>query len=447
MAESRRGTIRFRTTAGAVVTVGVALLVGGVALVLVLRGTLTDEARSATDLRAREIAGALEAGNRFEVTTVDEDEQFVQILGDENRVVAASAGASDLTPMASVAPGESAIVKPPGTDEDFVAVSAIARTPRGTFTVLVARGIGDVADATRVVSRLLLVGLPSLLVVVGFTTWKVAGRALAPVERIRAEVDEISVADLHRRVPRPSGRDEVAQLAETMNRMLERLETSHTKQRRFISDASHELRSPVASIRQHAEVASAHPERTTVDELAGTVLAENARVQRLVEDLLLLARSDEKTLDLAMRPVDVDDLVFDEARRLRAATTLRVDTTSVSAARTTGDADALRKVLRNVGDNARRHAGTRISFSLSQANGTVLLAVDDDGEGIPEGERERVLERFVRLDDARARDNGGSGLGLAIVADLVQAHGGQLAIGQSPAGGVRVEVHLPGLDV
>jgi signal transduction histidine kinase len=228
-----------------------------------------------------------------------------------------------------------------------------------------------------------------------------------------------------------------------MNRMLGRLQRAHQRQRRFVADASHELRSPVASIRQHAEVALAHPASTTTGELAATVLAEDLRIERLVEDLLLLARADEHALPARRRQVDLDDLVFDEARRLRAATGLRVDVGAVSAGRVDGDADGLRRVLRNLGDNAARHASGRIGFALAERDGAAVLVVDDDGPGIPEADRERVLERFVRLDDARARDAGGSGLGLAIVAELVAAHGGAVGVAGSPFGGARVEVSLP----
>jgi signal transduction histidine kinase len=163
----------------------------------------------------------------------------------------------------------------------------------------------------------------------------------------------------------------------------------------------------------------------------------------MVEDLLLLARADERTLRLRRRPVDLDDLVLDEARHLRDTTTLRVDTTAVSAGRVDGDAAGLRRVLRNLGENAARHARSRIVFALAAHDGLVAMAVGDDGPGIPEADREQVLERFVRLDDARARDAGGSGLGLAIVSELVAAHRGTLTIADSPLGGARIQVILP----
>ena len=201
--------------------------------------------------------------------------------------------------------------------------------------------------------------------------------------------------------------DEIGRLAATMNRMLARLEDSRNSQRRFVSDASHELRSPLTTIREHSEVALAHPEGTTAEELADVVLAEELRMQRLVEDMLLLARADEHAAP-QRAAVDLDDLVFEEARRLRSTTAVRVDTSAVGAARVQGDVDGLRRVVRNLADNAARHAAGRIDLALSEHGGEVRLTIDDDGPGIPESERERVLKRFVRLDEARSRDDGGS---------------------------------------
>jgi signal transduction histidine kinase len=166
-------------------------------------------------------------------------------------------------------------------------------------------------------------------------------------------------------------------------------------------------------------------------------------VQRLVEDLLLLARADERGLELCRRPVDLDDLVFEEARRLRDGGGLQVDTAAVSAGRVNGDVTGLRRVLRNLGDNAARHASGRVAFALAERAGAVVLTVDDDGRGIPAADRDRVLQRFVRLDDARARDAGGSGLGLSIGAELLAAHGGSVRVGAGPLGGARVELRLP----
>jgi signal transduction histidine kinase len=450
------GSVRVRTTVAAVAVVGVAMVVGAVVMVVVLRSTLTREVRAAARLRAEDVAAVLAAGGGSGVAgpgmlaVDDADELLIQVLDGGGRVVAASPNAEGRPPVARLRPGSSAEVEVPAggpMDEsgEFLAVATGADTPRGQRTVLVARSTEAVDEAVAAVGGLLAVGLPLLLAVVAVTTWVVVGRALAPVEAMRAEVDEISAAALHRRVPDPPADDEIGRLARTMNRMLGRLEQAQARQRRLVSDASHELRSPVATIRQHAEVALAHPGRTTTSELASTVLAEDLRLQRLTEDLLLLTRADEQSLALRRRPVDLDDLVFEEAKRLREATGLRVDTSAVSAGRVAGDAAGLRRVLRNLGDNASRHARERLALSVAERDATVVLAVEDDGSGIPEADRERVFERFVRLDGARARDDGGSGLGLAIVAELVAAHGGAVVAAAGPLGGARVEVTLPRL--
>ena len=428
--------MRVRTTVAAVLVVGLAMAMGALALVTVLRATLTGEVRTAAALRGQDVAALLASdasGSGAGPLAVDEaDELLIQVLDEQGRVVEASPNAVEIP-----------VEAPIEDDVPFLAVGTGAATSRGPRTVVVARSIEAVGEAVGAVAGLLAIGLPLLLAVVAVTTWVVVGRALAPVEAIRTEVDAISAAALHRRVPGPPAGDEVGRLARTMNRMLARLEQAQARQRRLVSDASHELRSPVAAIRQHAEVALAHPDRTTVGELAGTVLAEDLRLQRLAEDLLLLTRADEHTLALRRRPVDLDDLVLAEARRLGGATQLRVDTTAVSAGRVEGDGAALRRMVRNLADNAARHAAGHLAFSVAERDGTVRLGVEDDGPGIPVAERERVFERFVRLDDARARDDGGSGLGLAIVAERVAAHGGTVTIDASALGGAPVEVILP----
>ncbi len=438
------GSVRLRTTAGAVVVVGAALLIGSLVLLAVLRDTLSGGVSDAARLRAEEVGAVLAASSEplTELPIADDDEQLIQVLDPDGRVVASSHNMEGRPALVRLRPGQSATVRAPVGDDRFVLVATEALTPGGPVTVVAGRELDKVAESTRVVSRILLPGIPALLLIVGLTTWRVVGHSLRPVELIRREVDEISSSALHRRVPEPAGADEIARLAVTMNRMLARLEDAHRRQQRFVSDASHELRSPVASIRQHAEVARAHPDRTTLGELAETVLAEDLRVQALVEDLLVLARADEGR-DRPTQSVDVDDLVFDAAARLRTTASVAVDTSGVSAGRVRGEPAQLRRLVANLADNAARHARSRVAFSLGERDGSVVLRVDDDGGGIPAGDRERVFERFVRLDEARARDDGGTGLGLAIVAQVAAAHGGSVSVGESPPGGARLEVRLP----
>lgn len=428
----------------AVVLVGVALLVGAVALVSVMRGALTESVRADARARADDLVADLNGGTApGDLVLPTTDDLLIQVLDADGRVLVAGAEAPDSALAPNLAAGDSAMVVPPGDNEQFVVVAAAADAPEGARTVLAARGLELVEESTQLVTTLLAVGLPIVLLVVGVVAWLLVGRSLAPVEAIRGEVEEISSTELHRRVPTPGGTDELARLAATMNEMLTRLERGQSRQRELVADTSHELRSPIASIRQHAEVALAHPERTTAAELAETVLAESLRLARMVDDLLLLARADEHTLALERRPLDLDDLVLDAARALRRNGHLEVDATGVSGGRVHGDPDGLRRVVANLADNAARHARQRVAFSVVEDGDEVRLRVEDDGPGIAPGDRDRVFERFVRLDAARARDAGGSGLGLAIVAELVRAHGGSVVIGESALGGTMVEIRLP----
>jgi len=438
----RLATIRAITTAVATIVVAIALVVGAAGLIAALRRTMVDEVAEAARAQASEVVRQLEAGRPPVLEVAGADEQLIQVMTPAGAVVASSLNMEGRPAVVRLAPGQSANVVTPLDDDEFVAVAEGAQTSDGPRIVLVARALVDVLDTTTVITRLLIIGLPLLVAVVALTTWFAVGRALAPVEAIRREVDAISAAQLHRRVPQPKADDEIGRLAATMNRMLERLESARNSQRRFVSDASHELRSPITVIRQHAEVALAHPDRVTAAELAEVVLAEQQRMQRLVEDLLLLARADEH-VPLAREAVDLDDLAFEEGHRLRSTTSKHVDTSGVSAVRVQGDADALRRVIRNVGENAARHASSRVDITLVERRNGVVLTIDDDGPGIPESERARVLQRFVRLDEARSRDEGGSGLGLSIVDEVVRAHGGSMSIEQSPLSGARITVTLP----
>jgi signal transduction histidine kinase len=430
-----RGSVRVRITSAAVALVGLALLLGAIALVASLHAALTREVRITASVRAAEVARVLQSGGE----TPTGDDVMFQLLGPTGEVLAASPNTAGLPALVRLAPGHSRAINVPFDDGRFLAVAASAGTGR---TVVLGQSLDPVDEPIRTLVTLLAVGLPALLVVVAVTAWRLVRRALAPVDAIRVQVDAISATALDHRVPEPSTYDEVGRLAVTMNRMLDRLEQAQVRQRRFVADASHELRSPIAAIRQHAEVALAHPDLGAG--LAGVAHAESLRMQALVDDLLLLAQADEDRPDLRLSPVDVDDIVLAEAHRLRDTGTVGVDAHGVSAARVEGDPAALRRMLRNLVDNAVRHTQQRIGFSLYERDGWAVLHVDDDGPGVPVGDRSRVFERFVRLDDSRVGVDGGTGgLGLAIVAEVVAAHGGEVQIGDVPSGGARVTVRLP----
>jgi signal transduction histidine kinase len=448
----RMGSIRVRTTAAAVLVVGVALALAAIAMVTLLERSLRQNVRTSAMLRAEEIAEEL--GSRIPTDELglggaNEDEEFVQVVDADDHVLIASPNVAGRGAIVTIAPGETRTFEPRSPpdvepfDDPFLTVASSAVGMGQRLTVIVGRNLEDTVEARGALVRVLAAAMPLLLLIVGVVTWRVAARALSPVDAIRAEVDAISSRDLHRRVTDPPGDDELSRLAATMNRMLERLEAGRIRERSFVSDASHELRSPVATIRQYAEVALSHPKQTDTRELAEVVLEEDARLQRLVEDLLLLTKIDEGTLGRGAEPVDLDDLVFEEAKRLRGATDLRIDVTGVSAGRVSGDGEQLGRLIRNLTDNAARHTHTTIALSLSERDGEVVLRVDDDGAGVDDEERERIFDRFVRLDEARDRDSGGSGLGLAIVREVAAFHGGTVDVVDGNLGGTAFEVRFP----
>lgn len=440
---ARLGTVRVRTTLVATAVVAVALLAGSVILVSLLTTRLTDTVRTNALSQANEVAAAVTESGPAALTFADDDDRLVQIVDSNDAVIRSSSTELGPSPMSDVAPGESRVIHVSFDDDGYLAVAVRADTAPAGYIVIVAHALDQVAESRQALTTLLATGLPILLLVLAGTTWRVVGGALAPVEAIRKEVDEVSATELYRRVPQPVGDDEIARLAATMNRMLARLESARLRQQQFVSDASHELRSPMASIRAHVEVALRHPDRVTTSDLAGTVLAESLRVQQLVGNLLVLARADEQSSAHVLESVDLDDLVFSEAQRLRDRATVVMDTTSVSAGRVRGDASLLRRVVGNLLDNAGRHATSRVDVRLREVGDSVLLRVQDDGAGVAPKDRDAVFARFSRLDDARSRDAGGAGLGLAIVAEVVASHGGTVSLTESSSGGASFEIRLP----
>lgn len=444
---ARVAPLRVRVTLAAMIVVGLAMSMAAVFLVVQLRTNLLDSSRSTAKTHAETVAHLVKAagkGVRIPLGEFDDDDDFVQILGMDGSVLESTENAAG-RPAVTLPHDDDDPISVPFEDGRFVVATETAERADGKLTVLAGVSVSEATEAADSLARYLLLGVPLLILVVGGTTWYVVGRALAPVEQIRRGADEITSSALHRRLPQPDRLDEIGRLAQTMNRMLARLDDSQQRQRRFVSDAAHELRSPVASIKQNAEVAKSYPAHLRAEELTDIVLAESARLENLVTALLSLAHLDEIVSASAGKQVDLDDLVLEQARRLRQVTSLRIDTSGVSAGRVRGDESALAQVLRNLVDNAERHTRTMISLALREAGDSVLLIVDDDGPGIPAIERERVFERFVRLDEARSQDAGGSGLGLAIVHDIVAVHGGTVTVAESPLGGARLLVRLPRL--
>ena len=443
MAERRlgRASVRLRTTAVAVLVVAGALVGGAFLLVALVGESLRDGLTTGAEQRAAALAEQIESSGLPAAGPAEDDdepEDFVWQVRDARGAVVRSS-----QPLGEPLPAADADqVRLAGADHRYVVVTDDATAGSQRYGIAVAASLEEVDDSTSALVTPLAAGVPLIVLLVGATTWVVAGRALAPVERIRREVEAITGDRLDRRVPEPPSRDEIRRLAHTMNQMLERLQDARDRQQQFVADASHELRSPLASIRQVAEVAREHPGALSEHELAEAVLEESARMQRLVEQLLLLTRADDGAVARGRHDVDVDDLALAEARRV-GRSGLAVDTTGVGAGRVRGDPTALAQVVRNLVDNAARHADETIAVGVRETGAGVELTVEDDGVGIAVEQRERVFERFVRLDEARARDAGGSGLGLAIVRQIVAAHGGSVAVGSARLGGARFVVRLP----
>ncbi|HEX6953969.1 MAG TPA: ATP-binding protein [Agromyces sp.] len=439
----RRTGIRSRITLAAASVVAVALVAGAVVFWFVLRASLLDGLRASAEQDAAALASQVEAGGASALGDLGEldDDRVVLVVDASGAVVAASEDA----PRTAADPGEDATLRL--DDESYVLAREDADAGDGDeLVVIVGRSAEPVDETLGTVAQLLVVSVPLLTGLVALTTWIVVGRALAPVERMRRQVDAVTATTLGERLDEPATGDEIARLARTLNGMLGRLESAQATQRGFISDASHELKSPLATLRQYAELARAHPERVGEQELGEVVLEEGGRLERLVQAMLVLARADEGALRPDPVDVDLDDLLFAEAARVRGAGGIVVDTTGVQATRVRGDAALLAQLARNLVDNAARHARSRIALAVAPrgdgADGAVIT-VDDDGDGIPPAERDRVFDRFVRLDDARARDTGGSGLGLSIVREIARAHGGEVRVEDAPSGGARLRVELP----
>ncbi len=433
----RSGTIRFRITAIATVVVAVVLVLAGAALVLIQRNQLTSNLDQTLELRADELEALLVRGADLPPNPADDTFAQVVVAGE---VVAASRSAVATTPLANA---ETLVGRARVDDDTFRVLARDVVIDDQAALLVVGEADEDVADSVRALAAALAVAIPLVVVLLGATVWILVGRTLRPVESIRTQVADMDGGDLRLRVPQPPGDDEIARLAATMNAMLDRVEVATERQRQFVSDASHELRSPLTRIRTTLEITNptdAEELRQTQRELADEVVT----LEHLVDDLLHLARSDSSAPPEPMQALDLDDLVFRECRRIRERGRIDIDTHAVSAGCVEGDSRALTRLVRNLLENAERHAASTVTVSLGEADDQVRLSIADDGPGIAPDDAERIFERFTRLDDARTRESGGTGLGLAIVRDIARRHGGDATLDrESPRTGSEFVVRLP----
>ena len=445
-----RWTVRMRSTVAAALVVTVGMGAASAAMVLVLYHTLARSTQAAADARATQLVTQLQTDAPAELDPgllgTDGQVAVIQVLDAHGAVILASAKAPD-TPLVTMAspPGHTehvGRVQLPDDQGDYWVSAHGAHTPAGPVTVLVGGDREHVENTVATVGLLLAVTGPLVVILVAWATYLLVGRALRPVERIRAQVASISSADLDERVPVPPTGDEIAHLAQTMNQMLARLQSGQAAQRRFVSDASHELRSPLAALSTALDLAQHRPDMLDAALIDDSLIPETQRMRELVEDLLLLARADEQQLSGRADPVDLDDILGAEKTRLRTTTRLEVQAV-IAPARVRGDAAQLARMVRNLVDNAARHAHSVVELDCGMHAAVASIRIADDGPGIPPEQRDRVFDRFVRLDASRARHGGGSGLGLAIVAEIVAAHHGAVRITDRPGGGACFTVTLP----
>jgi len=432
-------TIRFRIAAMAV-AISSGLLIG-VSLLMAtgLRWQLTDNLDEGLNQRADTIAAVV--GDMLPTELSADEDLLIQVVDSKGLVVSASANLAGAQPITPLRPGIRNVANVPGRPEEFRVLVREISSGSAQVTLLVGVNNDDVTDPVTILTRLLAVTVPAVVLVLGALTWWLTGRTLRPVEKMRVELAEITGSNLGRRVAEPATGDEVDRLAHTMNETLDRLEGAIRRQQRFVADASHELRSPLTRMRAELEVDLASGDLSDPTRTAQSVLEETIDLQQLVEDLLHLARGDDDVADSDFRPVDLDDIVLREARRLRERGRVAVDLKGVAAAQTIGDPHQLARAVRNLLENAERHAASTVTVGLDETDGRVLLTVCDDGDGISPEDRDIIFERFTRLDDARTRDTGGTGLGLAIVRDIIKRHHGTVDLDSSAE--TRFVVELP----
>jgi signal transduction histidine kinase len=457
-------SLRARLMAVGVTGVALALALGSFVLYAVLTVTVNRAVDDSALASARAVA-ALVDNNAVPDPLPVSGSQVVQVVDASGAVDSASLSADRLTPLLRPAelaralagerisvPGARAglsgtlraIAIPTGSASTSGTGSSSSSGPGSTTvspSVIVAVPVNDIEASQRILRDTLLVTYPPLVVIMALIAWRVIGWTLRPVETLRSGAARISGSDQDERLAVPESADEIRALALTLNDMLDRLAAARGRQRAFVADSAHELRSPLTSMRTQLEVAQHLGEG---GELAADLLADVVRLSALVEDLLLLARAGSDTRPPSRREsLDVRALLVATASRYADAR-VPVSVTPGPPVYASASSEELQRVVSNLVDNAVRHATSSVVLAVGAEAGHTVLTVVDDGPGIPAAERERVFERFARLDDARDRDAGGTGLGLAIVRELLRRSDGSISLHDNPAGpGLAAAVQLP----
>lgn len=446
-------SVRARTTLLACAVVALTLTVGAAGLLATLEHSLTTNRDDLSRTQLVGLAAQAADGSLPPVVTTVGDNSVAQVFLESGQVLTASSGLVGAGPVLPSMPTSSRPrlltlngVPDDSETESYRAWVMRAEGPDGPVAVVVGASFESVSQAVSTLRRALIIGVPAMVALLALSMRLLVGRALRPVEDIRTEVATISDTALNRRVPVPPAGDEISRLAQTMNDMLDRLEAASRRQQEFVADASHELQSPLAAFRTQLEVALAHPDGVEWSALAVDLLADGDRMERLVADLLFLAREDATNRGPSQDQVDLDVVVLEEVARLRLRDHVRVDTSAVSGAATRGNREELSRLVRNVVENAVSHARSRVAIALSQSPVEVQLTVSDDGPGVPLEQRDRIFHRFARVEGARVRSTGGTGLGLSIARAIAERHDGVIIVQDqhgSPGAGAQFVVVLP----
>lgn len=448
--QRRFGSLRFRLTAVATLAVAVVLGLTAVALVQLQRWQLLENLDASLEQRADTIAGLVAADPSATPLGADDDDRAVQLVGPDGSVLVATRNLSGQPalpdPLADTDRAEHLESRNdlPLQDRTYRILTKSITTSDGKAVLHVAESTDDMNEAVRLLTTALGFGIPAIVALLAGLMWWLIGRTLKPVDDIRSEVDAINDADPRRRLKTPQRDDEIGRLATTMNQMLDRLTEASDRQRRFVADAAHELRTPLTRIRTNLDVDLGRPDAANFEATARTVRHEAIDLQRLIDDLLHLARSDAGQAERHRQLVDLDDIVMDEIREQRAATPdVTIVAHAVSAASLHANPDHLARAVRNLLTNGAKHADSTLSVELQEAEQRIELTVTDDGPGISKEHRTRIFERFARVDDARTRSDGGTGLGLAITKDIIEANGGTIRYDTGHKTGARFVIELP----
>ncbi|WP_158587944.1 sensor histidine kinase [Actinomadura logoneensis] len=431
-------SLRTRVTVAATVVVGVLLVAGAIGFYAAVRHTAYGSLHDRGEHAVATLAGTVRAGDPRGPGALhpgDTGFSLLQVLDDRHDVLASSSAVAGRPPIIDLRPvAEHPTVTGTATvsgEQAYIVASRIY-TPAGWRILYAGEPLPGFLHTGKYFTVLLALAVPVALAIVALSVWLAVRRALGPVQRMSTELAEVtgSGPGRLRRVTVPETHDEIAQLAASVNVTLHRLEQNVSRQRQFVGDVSHELRSPLTGLRAQLEVALEHPEDEDWPAVARSALNDADRLQRIVTDLLLLAKLDAG-VPLEREPVDLGDLARQEGARQRR---VPVEVATEPHVIVLGARGPLLRLITNLLDNAARHARTRVRVTVEARGADAVLTVADDGEGIPRADRERVFQRFQRLAEGRKRDHGGSGLGLPISRDIAQAHGGTLVVADSDIG-------------